>query len=226
MRSYLTCNIDISRSLFVWKKNYKAAFNLEISQNGSYVPQGILNLVISKIVWVKSNYDIEIFYNWHHQTVFTASLPSLSSPSLCFWGSAAISFSIKNELSFCYKSFHNEMKTNEKSQQMKCELISKATYAESWNVCSSLSWNCVECLTQKLLVRMNPEMTVMLRTHFGLVSSPIFQNLLLLLPATLEVLAYEVTSFFQQYHSPIISFCIRIKYSVSLMQKLGLDWTL
>ena len=81
----------------------------------------------------------------------------------------------------------------------------------------------MECLTQKLLVRMNPEMTVILRTHFGLVSSPIFQNLLLLLPATLEVLAYEVSSFFHQYHSTIISFCIRIKYSVSMMQKLDLD---
>ena len=165
------------------------------------------------MVWVKPNYDIEIFYNWHHRTVFTASLPSLSSLSLCFWGSAAISLSVKNEISFCYKSFHNETKTKEKSQQMKFELISKATYAESWNVCSSLSWNCVECLTQKLLVRMNPEMTVILRTHFGLVSSP------------LEVLAYEVSSFFRQYHSTIISFCIRIKYSVSMMQKLGLDWT-
>ena len=177
------------------------------------------------MVWVKPNYDIEIFYNWHHRTVFTASLPSLSSLSLCFWGSAAISLSVKNEISFCYKSFHNETKTKEKSQQMKFELISKATYAESWNVCSSLSWNCVECLTQKLLVRMNPEMTVILRTHFGLVSSPIFQNLLLLLPATLDVLAYEVSSFFHQYHSTIISFSIRIKYSVSMMQKLGLDWT-
>ena len=129
------------------------------------------------------------------------------------------------KLVFVTSPFIMKRKQKKKSQQMKFELISKATYAESWNVCSSLSWNCVECLTQKLLVRMNPEMTVILRTHFGLVSSPIFQNLLLLLPATLEVLAYEVSSFFLQYHSTIISFCIRIKYSVSMMQKLGLDWT-
>ena len=71
---------------------------------------------------------------------------------------------------------------------------------------------------------MNPEMTVMiLRTHFGLGSSPVFQNLLLLLPAILEVLAYDETSFFHQYDSTIISFCVRIRYSVSMMQKLGLD---
>ena len=156
-----------------------------ISQNGSYVPHGILSWVISVLKWSGSNY--------HDNSKLL---------------------------------FHYETKTKEQIKQMRCELISKATYAESWNVHSSLSWNCVECLTQKLLVRMNPEMTVILRTHFGLVSSPIFQNLLLLLPATLEVLAYEVSSFFHQYHhSTIISFCIRIKYSVSMMQKLGLDWT-
>ena len=44
---------------------------------------------------------------------------------------------------------------------MKRKSISKATYAESQNVRSSLSWNCVECLTQKLLlVRTKSEMTV------------------------------------------------------------------
>ena len=53
---------------------------------------------------------------------------------------------------------------------------------------ASLSWNCVECLTQKLLVHREREMTVISRHHAGFVSSPIFQNLLLLLPATLEVL--------------------------------------
>ena len=43
---------------------------------------------------------------------------------------------------------------------MKRESISKATYAESPNVHSSLSWNCMEHLTQKLLVHMKSEMTV------------------------------------------------------------------
>ena len=68
---------------------------------------------------------------------------------------------------------------------MKCESISKATYAESWNVHSSLSWNCVKCLTQKLLVRRLPEMTVILCSHFGLVSSPILPNLLSFLQPTI-----------------------------------------
>ena len=43
---------------------------------------------------------------------------------------------------------------------MKRELISKATYAVSQNVRSSLSWNCVERLTYKLLTRTKSEMTV------------------------------------------------------------------
>ena len=32
---------------------FPAVFNLEISQSGSYVPRGILNWVISRMVWVK-----------------------------------------------------------------------------------------------------------------------------------------------------------------------------
>ena len=44
---------------------------------------------------------------------------------------------------------------------MKRELISKATYAVSQNVHSSLYWNCVERLTYKLLTRTKSEMTVL-----------------------------------------------------------------
>ena len=44
-------------------------------------------------------------------------------------------------------SLHNETKIKKQSQQMKRESISKAMYAESRNVRSSLSWNCVERLT-------------------------------------------------------------------------------
>ena len=70
--------------------------------------------------------------------------------------------------------------------------------------------------------------------HFRLVSTHICFNLLLLLPAALEVLIYEVTCFFgfclflflRQYDSTIISFCVRIEYSASMTQKRGLDWTL
>ena len=35
------------------KASEKAVFNLESGQNGSYVPHGILNWVISKMVWVR-----------------------------------------------------------------------------------------------------------------------------------------------------------------------------
>ena len=46
-----------------------------------------------------------------------------------------------------------------------------------------------------------------------------FLNLLLLLPAALKVLIYEVTFFLCQYDSMIILFCIRIGYSTSVMEK-------
>ena len=80
-------------------------------------------------------------------------------------------------------------------------------------------------------------MPVISRTHFRLVSTHICFNLLLLLPAALEVLIYEVTCFFGfclfvcfffllQYDSTIISFCVRIEFSASMRQKRGLDWTL
>ena len=99
-----------------------AVFNLEISQSGSYVPHGILNWVVSKMVWVKLWYwNFEQF--WFLFTVLLVELeavgswssggwlieltspasPSLSSPSSCFSisGSTAILFCVKNELSFC-----------------------------------------------------------------------------------------------------------------------------
>ena len=77
-------------------------------------------------------------------------------------------------------------------------------------------------------------MPVISRAHFWLVSTHICFNLLLLLPAALEVLIYEVTCFFgfcfffflRPYDSTIISFCVRIEYSLSVTQKGGLDWTL
>ena len=66
-------------------------------------------------------------------------------------------------------SLHNETKIKEQSQLMKRESISKATYAESRNVRSSLSWNCVERLTQNHALRVTlPEMTAISSAHFGL----------------------------------------------------------
>ena len=77
---------------------------------------------------------------------------------------------------------------------MKHESISKATCAEGQNVRSSLSRNCVERLTQKT----THTHKVWNDSHFGLISSPIFQSLPLLLPVNLEVLTYELTSFLRQ----------------------------
>ena len=75
---------------------------------------------------------------------------------------------------------------------MKHESISKATCVESQNVRSSLSRNCVECLTQKT----THTHKVWNDSHFGLISSPIFQSLPLLLPVNLKILTYELLNFF------------------------------
>ena len=103
---------------------------------------------------------------------------------------------------------------------MKHESISKATCAESQNVRSSLSRNCVQRLTQKT----THTHKVWNDSHFGLISSPIFQSLPLLLPVNLEILTYELTSFLRQYD--VFSFCVRREYSASMTQKHVLDWTL
>ena len=103
---------------------------------------------------------------------------------------------------------------------MKHESISKATCVESQNVCSSLSCNCVERLTQKT----THTHKVWNDSHFRLISSPIFQSLPLLLPVNLEILTYELTSFLRQYD--VFSFCVKREYSASMTQKRVLDWTL
>ena len=78
----------------------------------------------------RSNYEIEILNNWHHRTGSSRFTAIVFQPNLiCFSGSTAIFFGVKNELSFFSRFI---MKTKEQSQQMKRE--SKATYAESRNV--------------------------------------------------------------------------------------------
>ena len=103
------------------------------------------------------------------------------------------------------------------------------------NVCtksklhSSFYWNFVECLTQKLLVCSLKCQSFRHSFHARLLSSPIFQNLLQLLPAILEVLhSMRWPLLLCGYDSTIISSCIsiRIEYSASMTQKCDLDWTL
>ena len=60
------------------------------------------------------------------------------------------SFALKNELSFCCCFIMNKEK--EQIQQIKCEFISKATYAKPRNVRYSISLYSVKGLTQKLLI--------------------------------------------------------------------------
>ena len=47
------CERKILCTHWTLAKCYWAVFNLEICQSGSYVPHDILNLVISKVFWVK-----------------------------------------------------------------------------------------------------------------------------------------------------------------------------
>ena len=57
------------------------------------------------------------------------------------------------------------------------------------NIGSSLSQNCVEHLTQKVLIAL----VVILRAHFSLVSTYTCFNLFLLLPVSLNLLIYALT---------------------------------
>ena len=133
------------------------------------VPHGIL-----KLVWVKSKCHLYWnLYNWHHWT-----LPSFSSPSLCFSGSTAIFFnSIKNELGFCCLFIMKPKQKNNKS-------TNEAWIDQQSHVCSKS-----KCTLQSLLeLRGTPNLQtththeVWNDSHFRLISSPIFQSLLLLLP--------------------------------------------
>ena len=106
------------------------------------------------------------------------ALPSFSSPSLCFSGSTAIFFnSIKNELSFCCPFI---MKQNQKSNKS----ANEAWIDQQSHVCRKS-----KCTLQSLLeLRGTPNLKtththeVWSDSHFRLISSPIFQSLLLLLP--------------------------------------------
>ena len=117
--------------------------------------------------------------------------------------------------------FHNEVKTNQQHQQMKRVLIGKATKSKCMLQSLLKLWGMPGTKTTRKHV--HSEMTVILCTHLRQVSTPFFCNLLVLLPAALEVLIYEVTLFLHQYDSTIISFCIRIEYSALVTQKHGLD---
>ena len=56
-------------------------------------------------------------------------------------------------------------------------------------------------------------MTVILRIHFGLVSSPILHLMYFYYCHYVgSTCTYKVTSFLHQYDSMMISFCVRIEY--------------
>ena len=89
--------------------------------------------------------------SWSWLLSFCSDLsPSFSGPSSSFsGGSTALLFSIKI-VSFCCRfiSFHNEEQPNCENEHR----WPKATLAKRQNAGSSLSRNCVERLTQKVLV--------------------------------------------------------------------------
>ena len=105
-------------------------------------------------------------------------LPSFSSPSLCFSGSTAIIFnSIKNEVGFCCPFIMKQKQKNNKS-------TNEVWIDQQSHVCRKS-----KCTLQSLLeLRGMPNLKtththeVWNDSHFRLISSPIFQSLLLLLP--------------------------------------------
>ena len=76
---------------------------------------------------------------------------------------------------------------------MKRELIGKATKLKY--MLQSLLELCGMPDTKTTLKHVHSEMTVISCTHLRLVRAPLFFNLLVLSPAALEVLIYEVTFF-------------------------------
>ena len=99
-----------------------AMFNVEISQSGSYVPQGILNRVIlTTMVWVKLWY-------WNFQQLIPSKLSWASpflfgSPSSCFSCSTAILFCIRKGTNEAYqqKNICRALKCTLQSLSILCE---------------------------------------------------------------------------------------------------------
>ena len=179
-----------------YQKPWQTVFNLEISQNGSYVPHGILNWVISVMVWVLGQTMI-ILNNWRQQTDFSSSFTVIPSPSSFFSGSTANFFSLKNKLSFCCRFIMKQKQQNKtnkwsmsrsaKQQMQNVKMYVPAvspgiawnTWPKNYLYAGSLKWQSFHTL-------------ILLK----LVISPILQNFLLLLPATLEVLLHVSGNFF------------------------------
>ena len=134
---------------------------------------------------------IKTLNNWHHRTDFSSFTAILIQPIfMLFRFNCQTLLRKKWTVSFCCCFIMNKGK--EQIQQMKWELISKATYAKPWNVHSSISLYSLKGLTQKLLISMLSDMTVIRHTYFRLVSIPL-KFFFLTLTACLEVLVYEVT---------------------------------
>ena len=176
-------------------------FNLEISQSGSYVPHVILNWVILKMVWVMNSSGscwscvlVKLTCSDTYWTLIRSLIsPSFSGPSSLFSrGSMGVLFSIKN-VSFCC---HFMLILQRRTEPWKTSMA-QATLAKRRNGGSSLSWNCVERLTQKVLVSAHFYFYLFPNARY-FVSTSMWGNLF---------------SFFFcvcQYDTTIISFCVRI----------------
>ena len=102
--------------------------------------------------------------------------------------------------------FHNGTKTKEQSQQAKHKSIGKAMYAERPK-CTLRSLSELRGMPDIKINRKHEVwkwMTLILSAYFRLVSAPICLNLLLLLPAALEELIYELTFLRQYDHNNLI----------------------
>ena len=129
-------------------------FNLEISESGSHVPHVILNWVILKMVWVMNSCGscwscwLVKFTYWLIELSSDLS-PFFSGPSFSFsGGSMAILFSLKNVSCCCRFMLILQRRTPKPWKTS----MAQATLAKHRNGGSSLSRNCVERLTQKVLV--------------------------------------------------------------------------
>ena len=183
------------------KSCFKAVFNLETNQSGSYVPHGILNWVISKS---GLNYDINTLNNYHpnyhqYKIVFMlvdleavgswssgGCLIELTSPPLLsllpsqspyFSGSTAILSCIKNELiAFVIVSKWNKYKRTKSTNKVWIDQQGNpGQQMQNVNmyppVSLRIAWNAWQKPIGKAIYSFKWQS---LHTHFKLVSTQIF----------------------------------------------------
>jgi len=181
-----------------------------------------LNQVISKMVWVKLwylNFQQLTSLNWLLQLQrhpYPAHLYAFQDKLTCFLAN-------KTNSAFVVISWWNENKRTASTNEALINWQSNVCRKSKCTLQSFLELHGMRPDT-KLLLSKKSEMNHFVHS-FSASKQTHFLNLLLLLPAALEELMYEITFFVSVWcHDNFILHQNGI--SVSMTQKCGLDWTL